>query len=106
MGLVSRVSDDPSPAVADELAAHDAETLETVKERLRDDAPESDQQRRETAAFGRLVARRDGGSTRRRRRRSVTPAAERLGRGRFSFVDKTKTKTHGRVSYGHERRGV
>ncbi|WP_134668893.1 enoyl-CoA hydratase/isomerase family protein [Halorussus marinus] len=62
MGLVSRVTDEPR-AVADEVAAHDAEAVGVVKERVRDDAPASDQRRREAAAFGRLAARRADAGT-------------------------------------------
>jgi len=64
MGLVSRVTDDPR-AVAEAVAANDAAALGAIKERLRDDASASDRQRREAAAFGRLVARRgDDGADR------------------------------------------
>jgi enoyl-CoA hydratase/carnithine racemase len=56
MGLVSRVTDDPR-AIADELADNDTETLGVVKERMRDDAPSEEQQRREVEVFGRLVER-------------------------------------------------
>jgi len=54
MGLVSRVVDD-SRRVATELADNDHDTLRVLKTRLRDDAPVSEQEEREAAAFGRLV---------------------------------------------------
>ncbi|WP_135829862.1 enoyl-CoA hydratase/isomerase family protein [Halorussus halobius] len=56
MGLVSRVTDDPR-AVANELAAHDAETLRVVKTRMRDRSGADEQARREARAFGALVER-------------------------------------------------
>jgi enoyl-CoA hydratase/carnithine racemase len=54
MGLISRVVDD-SRRVATELADNDHDTLRVLKTRLRDDAPVSEQEEREAAAFGRLV---------------------------------------------------
>jgi enoyl-CoA hydratase/carnithine racemase len=55
VGLVSRIVDEPR-AVASEIAANDAETVRTVKRRLRDDAPRETREDREAAAFARLVA--------------------------------------------------
>ena len=55
MGLVSRVVDDPR-AVADELAGNDPRALRLVKQRLRDDAPQDDQEAAEVAAFEALLA--------------------------------------------------
>ncbi|MEA5388919.1 enoyl-CoA hydratase/isomerase family protein [Haloarculaceae archaeon H-GB11] len=54
MGLVSRIVDDPA-AVASELAESDHDALAVLKERLRDDAPTEDQERREAEAFATLV---------------------------------------------------
>jgi enoyl-CoA hydratase/carnithine racemase len=54
MGLVSRVVDAPR-RVADEVAANDPDALATLKRRLRDDADRQTRERRERAAFARLV---------------------------------------------------
>jgi len=56
MGLVSRVTDEPR-AVADQLAAHDSETLREIKTRMRDRSAEDEQARREARTFGALVER-------------------------------------------------
>lgn len=56
MGLVSRIVEDPR-TVAEELADNDAAALAAIKERVRDDAPLADQERRERAAFARLLER-------------------------------------------------
>jgi enoyl-CoA hydratase len=50
MGLVSRIVDEPA-ATAAAIATHDRDALTTVKERVRDDAPPEQQDRREAAAF-------------------------------------------------------
>jgi enoyl-CoA hydratase len=54
MGLVSRITDDPTAAVT-AIADHDPAALATIKKRLRDDAPPEKQDRREAAAFAELV---------------------------------------------------
>jgi enoyl-CoA hydratase/carnithine racemase len=54
MGLVSRVTETPRD-VAETVAAHDADTLRTIKTRLRDTAPQAEQEAREAAAFARLL---------------------------------------------------
>jgi len=56
MGLVSRVVADPA-SVAASIAAHDDHALRTIKTRLRDDASDDKQERREAAAFAELVER-------------------------------------------------
>lgn len=58
MGLVSRVVEDPTE-VAEAIAGHDADALAAVKERMRDDAPAEEQDRREAEAFAGLVERAD-----------------------------------------------
>jgi enoyl-CoA hydratase len=58
MGLVSRIVDDPVEVVA-AIAENDADALAAVKERMRDDAPPSQQDRREAAAFADLIERAD-----------------------------------------------
>jgi len=58
-GLVSDVTEDPR-TVAETIADHDAAAVRTIAERLRDDAATRRQERREAAAFGRLVAGRPG----------------------------------------------
>lgn len=54
MGLVSRIVEHPG-SVAVELAEHDPDTLQTIKQRMRDDAGRAAQERREAAAFARLI---------------------------------------------------
>lgn len=54
IGLVSRVVADPK-AVAEEVAGNKPDALRVVKERMRDDAPRSEQEAAEAAAFERLV---------------------------------------------------
>jgi len=56
VGLVSRVVDDPR-AVADEVAANDADAVRAVAELVRNPADIGTQEERERAAFGDLVAR-------------------------------------------------
>ncbi|WP_435078531.1 enoyl-CoA hydratase/isomerase family protein [Halococcus sp. AFM35] len=58
MGLVSRIVDDPAEAVA-AIAESDPAALTVVKERLRDDAPTDEQDRREAEAFADLIERAD-----------------------------------------------
>lgn len=55
LGLVSRVLEEPE-TVAHELAAHPADTLRVIAERVRDDAPIADQEAAEAEAFATLVA--------------------------------------------------
>lgn len=55
LGLVSRIIDEPR-SVAESLLSYDAETLVTIKHRLRDDGPPREQLAREAAAFSGLVA--------------------------------------------------
>ncbi|MFC7072558.1 enoyl-CoA hydratase/isomerase family protein [Halovenus rubra] len=57
-GVLSRVSAEPR-AVADELAANDETALRTIKHRVRDTAPQAEQETREAAAFGELIERPD-----------------------------------------------
>jgi enoyl-CoA hydratase len=58
MGLVSRIVDDPATAAA-AIATHDPDALTVVKERLCDDAPAEEQDRREAEAFADLIERAD-----------------------------------------------
>ncbi len=53
-GLLSRIVTDPR-AVADEVAANDPDAVRTIKRRIRDTAPQDEQERREAQAFGDLV---------------------------------------------------
>ena len=55
MGLVSRVTTEPQ-AVAEEIAAVDADALRVLKARMRDDADSETQERREQQAFADLNA--------------------------------------------------
>ncbi|MUV50361.1 enoyl-CoA hydratase/isomerase family protein, partial [Haloarcula sp. CBA1122] len=55
MGLVSRVTAEPR-AVAEEIAAVDADALRVLKARMRDDADRETQERREQQAFADLNA--------------------------------------------------
>lgn len=55
MGLVSRVTAEPR-AVAEEIAAVDADALRVLKARMRDDADRETQERREQQAFADLSA--------------------------------------------------
>ena len=56
MGLISRVVENPTE-VAEAIADHDGDALAAVKERMRDDAPAEEQDRREAEAFAGLVER-------------------------------------------------
>lgn len=58
IGLTSQVVDEPEEAVTS-IAENDPAALRVVKERLRDDTPSEQQDRREAEAFSRLVARTD-----------------------------------------------
>ncbi len=58
MGLVSRIVDDPAEAAA-AIAGSDPAALAAVKERVRDDAPADEQDRREARAFAGLIERAD-----------------------------------------------
>lgn len=60
VGLLSRVLDDPQ-GVAREILDNDSTAVRAVKHRIRDDAELATQERREAAAFERLLARREGG---------------------------------------------
>lgn len=55
MGLVSRVTETPR-AVAETIADYDPDALRTIKTRLRDTAPQAEQESREAEAFARLLA--------------------------------------------------
>lgn len=56
MGLVSRIVEDPR-SVATDLADNDPAAMAAIAERIRDDAPLADQERREREAFARLLER-------------------------------------------------
>ena len=58
MGLISRVVEDPAE-VAATIAGHDSDALAALKERMRDDAPPEEQDRREADTFAGLVERAD-----------------------------------------------
>lgn len=58
MGLVSRIVDDPAEAAA-AIAGSDPAALAAVKERVRDDAPADEQDRREAQTFAGLIERAD-----------------------------------------------
>ncbi len=53
-GLLSRIATDPRE-VADELATNDPDALRAIKRRIRDTAPQDEQERREAQRFGELV---------------------------------------------------
>ncbi|MEM4780898.1 MAG: enoyl-CoA hydratase/isomerase family protein [Halalkalicoccus sp.] len=56
-GLISRITNDPS-RIAREIAENDHRALALVKERIRDDAPTTEQERAEATAFAELIERR------------------------------------------------